>query len=120
MPQHARGFFARGTLAGTQEGCDGLLASGLEDQDRLEAGIACVGGEQGQLLAPMGEVDRIVDVEHDLSRHAGAQKASIIRNPMRASIRQFTAFSKRESVGCEASPISASGRLSQAIFSAGS
>jgi len=39
---------------------------------------------------------------------------------MRASIRQLTAFSSRESVGCEASPILACGRLSQAIFKAGS
>ena len=66
MPQHIGGFFARGAFAGTQERGDRLLGSGLEDQDRLEAGVARMSGEQRKLLAPMDTVDRIIDIEDDL------------------------------------------------------
>ena len=66
MSDHPGGFLAGGDVCqGRRNSSDGFPGSRLEDQDRLKAGVARMGREQRKLLAAMGQIDRVVDVEHD-------------------------------------------------------
>ena len=81
MPDHSGSFLAGGALAGAQNGGDGLVRLCLQDQDRLEARVPRMGREQRELLAAMGEIDGIVDVEHDPVGHAGVAVAESVDHP---------------------------------------
>ena len=81
MSDHPGGFLAGGTLARAQNSSDGFPGSRLEDQDRLKTGVARMRREQRKLLSAMGQIDGVVDVEHDPVGHAGIAVAEGVDHP---------------------------------------
>ena len=69
VAQHQRHLGATWGLARAQDHRDRLAGGGLVDVDRQEAAAVVMGMEQGQLLAAVNPILRIVDVEHDPARH---------------------------------------------------
>jgi len=70
VAQHHCPLHARGPLAGAKQKAHRLLCRGIVDVDRLETISPGMAVELRQLLAAMGSVGGIVDVEDNMARHA--------------------------------------------------
>ena len=91
------------TTGRAQHGSDQATVS-IEHHDRLEAVFIIIGIEQPQLLAAMGGIKGIVNVEHDPARHmaeavaveidhgvAHAQQSALVRQVLQSRDRRLRA-----------------------------
>lgn len=67
-------FLAGRPFARTQDGGDDT-ALAIKHHDGLEAVLIVISVEQTQLLAAMNGVERVVDVQHDPTRHLAERGA---------------------------------------------
>ena len=109
-------------LARTQHDGDGSIPVGVVDMDRQEATFVVVRIEQRELLMPLHDIERVVDVEGDRRGRAFIRVHPLVDERIAQPDRVLRegAFSRRDSVGCEQRSRSVSGNRPQASLKAGS
>ena len=122
VAQHQRDLGPVRGFAGPQDHRDRPAGDRLVDVDRQKAAAVVVGVEERELLAAMGPVLGVVDVEHDPARHLSklSQNSSTMAAIIRLSAVALGRFSSRHMVGCEHRSGPLSGGRPTAILKAGS
>jgi GAF domain-containing protein len=70
-PDMARRLGPRRRLAGAQQHRHGAARRGIVDMDRQEAALAIMAVPEGELLATVDDIDRLVDIERHRDRRGG-------------------------------------------------